>query len=134
MRCMLLVKAPGALEVLGVDVGEVVVFYPAGDSIGIARFLGNDTEHLYPAFQRALQMLSMWVMSWDFDRTNQPFPFDQLGPHQAEEAAAAQITGDALDRFGAGPVTKHQHRPVQPGSNSFATLYEDARVPGNAVS
>ena len=69
----------GRLEILML-VGEVVVFYPAGDPIGIARFLRNDTEHLYPAFQRALQMLSMWVMSWDFDRTNQPLAFDQLGP------------------------------------------------------
>jgi len=133
MRCMLLVKAPGALEVLGVDVGEVVVFYPAGDPKGLAGFLRNDAQHLYPAFERSLQMLSMWVMSWDFDRTNQPFPFDQLGPHQAEEAAAAQITGDALDRFGAGPVTKHQHRPVQAGSHSLAPLYNDAGVTGKTV-
>jgi len=93
MRCMPLVKAPGALEVLGVDVGEVVVFYPAGDPKGLAGFLRNDAQHLYPAFERSLQMLSMWIMSWDFDRTNQPFAFDQLRPHQAEEAAAAQILG-----------------------------------------
>jgi hypothetical protein len=114
-------------------VRQVVVFYPAGDSKGLAGFLGNDSQHLYPAFERPLQMLSMWVMSWDFDRTNQPFAFDQLGPHQAEKAAAAQIAGDALDRFRAGPVAKHQHRPVKPGSNSFASLFNDARVPGDTV-
>jgi hypothetical protein len=115
-------------------VRQVVVFYPAGDPKGLVCFLGNDTQYLYPTFQGALQMLSMWIMGWDFDRTNQPFAFDQWDTHQAEKPAAAQITSDTLDRFGAGPVTKHQHRPVQPGPNSFAPLYKDARVPGNAVS
>ena len=72
-------------------------------------------------------------MSWDFDRTNQPFAFDQCDPHQAEKTAAAQITGDALDRIGAGPVAKQQYGPVQPGSNPFAPFNNAARVPGDAV-
>ena len=93
----------------------------------------NDTQHLYPAFQRTLQVLSMWVMSWDFDRANQPFAFNQWGPHQAEETITAQITCDTLDRIGAGPVAKQQHRPMQPGSNPFASFNHATGVPGDAV-
>jgi hypothetical protein len=78
-------------------------------------------------------MLSIWVMSWDFDRTHQPFAFDQLGPHQAEKTTAAQITCEALDRIGTGPLAKQQHRPMQPCSNSFTSLNNAARVPGDAV-
>ncbi len=50
------------LKVFLVQVRQVVVFNPAGDAKGIVCFLGNDTQYLYPAFERALQMLSMWIM------------------------------------------------------------------------
>lgn len=54
-------------ETRGMDVGQVVIFDPAGDTEGIARFLGNHAQHADPAFQRSFQMLSMRIMSWDFD-------------------------------------------------------------------
>ena len=123
----------GTLEMFLMLVRQMVVFYLAGDPKGLAGLLRDDAQHLYPAFQRTFQMLSMWIMSWDFYRTNQPFSFDQRDPHQAEEATAAQISGNTLDRIGAGPVAKQQHRPMKPRTNSFAPLYGDARVPGKAV-
>src|SRR4051794_13905729 len=110
-----------------VDVRQVVVFDAAGDAIGIAGSLGNHAQNLYPAFERTLQMLSMWIMGWDFDRTNQVFAFGQGTPHQTKETTAAQIASNALDRLGTRLVAKHQDRPMQPRPNSFAPLKGAAR-------
>jgi hypothetical protein len=54
----------------------MVVFDPAGDSKGVRGFLGDHTQNLDPAFERTLHVLSMRIMGWDFDGTNQPFTFD----------------------------------------------------------
>jgi hypothetical protein len=57
------------------DVRQVVVFDPACHAKQVTRVLENYAQHLYTALQRPFQMLAMWIMSWDFDRTDQLFPF-----------------------------------------------------------
>jgi hypothetical protein len=49
-------------------------------------------------------MLSIRIMSWDFEGTDEPLPGRKYGIGDAVEAAAAQILGEALDgvrHFGA---------------------------------
>jgi hypothetical protein len=52
------------------DLRETIVFDAAGYSEQLVRSLGNDSQNPYLAFQRTFQMLSIRIMSWDFDRTN----------------------------------------------------------------
>ena len=78
-------------------------------------------------------MLAVRVMSWDSDRTDQLFTFQELDPGQAVKAIAAQVAGDSLDRIGTGPVAKHQNRPVKSGADSLASFGSMARIRAVAV-
>ena len=70
----------------------------------------------------------MRVMGRESDGTNQLFALDQSELAQTVKPAAAQVTGNALDNVGTGAATKHQHRPMQPGADSFSAFGYTVRV------
>jgi hypothetical protein len=66
-------------------------------------------------------MLSIRVMSWDFQRANQEFARREPRFRNAVESAAAQVASQALDSL-RRMVAEQQNRPMQARAGSFAAL------------
>jgi hypothetical protein len=79
----------------------------AGDTKNITGFLRNHSYYPNLAFEISLQLLSLRIVSRDFQRTKQLLADSKLYLAQTIETAAAEIAGHALDPICFRAITKN---------------------------
>src|ERR1039457_649360 len=85
------------------------------------RALRFHPHHSNPAFEFLFQMLSIRIMSWDFEGADKPFPRDERYTRNAVESTAAQVPGEAFHCF-RRLVGEQQEGPMQVVTCSFPAL------------
>ena len=76
----------------------MVILYLACQAVRALYTLRFHPHHANLTFELLFQMLSIRIMSWDFEGTDEPLPGREYGIGDAVEAAAAQVLGQALYR------------------------------------
>ena len=75
----------------------MVILDLACQTVRTFRVLRFHPHHANLTFEFLLQLLSIRIMSWDFERADQPLPRGKNGICNAVETATAQILRQALD-------------------------------------
>src|ERR1035437_4636662 len=78
-------------------------------------------HHSNLAVESLVKMLSIWIMSWDFEGTDKPFPGGERQIGNTVESAAAQVPGEAFHCF-RRLVAEQQEGPMQTVTCSFPAL------------
>ena len=76
---------------------EMVILDLARQTVLAFHVLRLHPHHANLTFELLFQMLSIRIMSWDFERADQLFAWRKNGIRNAVETTAAEVLGQTLD-------------------------------------
>lgn len=100
---------------------EAVIFNAASNPEGPVGLLWFNPHHTNLTLQISFQMLSIRVVSWDFEGTYQQFAGGEGGVCNTVEAIATEIARLTLDSVRC-LIPEQQYRPVQSRARSLPAL------------